>query len=206
MAVLLSFSVLIVSLAAVFPYESYDFPPQVLLDDLVPQGELWDYNLWIDEGSWLVIEVTSNVQLQFYAERRYGNSIFVLASWTSYHRVVTLGWVSFGQDFRISVTPLQDGNVTVEIIDSSQSSTNSIHVLLASPWFLLLCFATIAVDVYVGFRWLRARDSMRGTRLDGIDEKGFEEDFRVSRTYLVLSWLRKLKSRVFKKREKSDAS
>jgi hypothetical protein len=205
LAVLFSSSVLTISLAAVFPYASYDFSPQVLLDDFVPQGEPWDYSLWIDEGSWLVLEVTSEVRLMFNALLRYENSHITVSSWTSYHGVVTLGEDNLWGNYRISAAPVWDGNVTVEIIDSSQSFTNSIHVL-ASPAFLLLLSATLVIDAHGFVRWLRLRPSSRRTRKVGIDEKQFADELRVSRTYLVLSWIRELKSRVLRNRETSEAS
>ena len=208
LAVLMSSSVLMITLAAVVSYASYDFPPQVLLDEFMPIEERWEYYLSIDEGSWVVVEVTSDVQVEISVEYRnpYGHLEFQFGPWTAYHRVVTLGELTTRQQVRMLVDSVMDGNVTVEIIDSSQSVTISIHVLLASPWFLLLCFATLALDVSVVVRWSRVRASMRRTRLDGIDENGFKDELRISRSYLVLSWIRELKSRLFRNGETSEAS
>jgi hypothetical protein len=204
----MSSSVLIITIVAAVPYTSYDFPPQVLFDEFMSIEERWEYYLWIDEGSWVVVEVTSDVQVEISVEYRnqYGGLGFQLGPWTAYHRVVTLGELTIRQQVRMLVDSVWDGNVTVEIIDSSQSVPNSIHVLLASPWFLLFCFATLALDVSVVVRWSRVRGSLIRTRLDGIDEREFEDELRISRSYLVLSWIRRLKSRLLKRKQTSEDS
>jgi hypothetical protein len=206
LAFLFSYSTLIIALVAAVPYDSYDFPPQVLFDDFLPQTEIWDYNPRIERGSWLILEVTSDVLVEIYAQQQGSGGIYMIGSWTAYRKTITLSQARFGEVFLVSVKPLQDGNVTVSIVDSSMSATNSIHVVLASPWFLFLFFLAIATDAFVIFRWSRARCTMRGTRQEIIDGKEFEADLEVSRIYLAISWIRKLKSQLSKKREKSDAS
>jgi len=204
----MSSSVLMITLVAVVPYASYDFPPQVLFDEFMPIEERWEYYLWINSGSWVFVEVTSDVQVEISVEYRnpYGGLVLQLGPWTAYHRVMTLGGITIRQQVRMLVDSVWDGNITVEIIDSSQSVPNSIHVLLASPLFVLLCFATLALDVSMVVRWSRVRGSMRRTRLDGIDENGFKDELRISRSYLVLSWIRRLKSRLLKRRQTSEDS
>ncbi|MFW9944795.1 MAG: hypothetical protein ACFFB7_07345 [Candidatus Sifarchaeia archaeon] len=193
-AVLSSSLLVIITVCGAFPFQSYDFPPQILLDELIQEAEYKSYAFWVDEGSWVAIEITSDVRLQIYISRREESASYHVFSGEVYHRIFTLGEYDLPQNVSISISPSFDGNIRMEIIDSFQSSTNSIHALLVSPWFLLLCLATLVLDVYAFVRWSRFR-SLRG-RPDRIEEKGFREELRVSRTYLALSWFRKLRKKL----------
>ena len=119
MAVLLSFLLLIITVCGAFPFQSYDFPPQILLDEFIQEGEYRPYALWVDEGSWVVIEITSDVRLQIFISRRDESASYHVFGSEAYHRVFTLGEYNFPQNVSISLSPVLDGNIRMEIIDSS---------------------------------------------------------------------------------------
>jgi hypothetical protein len=197
-------SVLIIAVIAAIPYSSYDFPPQILLDEFMPSSTDWGYSLWVDEGSWVAIEINADVQVNILVVRQFSETeTHHIGSWTVYSRIVTLRSGSSGQDLRISVNTVRDGNVTVEIIDSSQSLINSVPILLFSPWFLFLCIATLVLDVYVVLRWSSTRSRIGRKQQDGIDGGRASEELRFSKSYVTISRLRELRRKLFGKREES---
>ncbi|MHA2042187.1 MAG: hypothetical protein ACW975_10020, partial [Candidatus Thorarchaeota archaeon] len=59
LAILLSSSVLMTTTIACLPIASYDSPPRTLFDEFLPEGEFLGYDLWVDAGVWIAIEVFS---------------------------------------------------------------------------------------------------------------------------------------------------
>ena len=206
LAVLLTSFVLITTVIAAVPYASYDFPSQVLYDGFMPEGigDLWTYHLWVDEDRWVAIEISADVKVTIEVQEKISSTeTRVTGPWTAYTRIVTLRSGSSGVEFSISLDPVRDGNVTVEIIDSSQSVANSIPGLLSSPWFLLLLFPPAILDAYWAFKWLRVYRTKRSRQSDEIVPQPSAEELKFSRRYLVISKLRGMKDILTRKRKRT---
>ncbi|MFW9913436.1 MAG: hypothetical protein ACFFEU_13245 [Candidatus Thorarchaeota archaeon] len=196
--------VLIPTVIAAVPYASYDFPSQVLYDGFMQEG-FWTYHLWVDEDRWVAIEISADVpvgiDVSYYVASQ--NTHYEVSTWTGYNRIVTLKPDSYGAEFSITLDPVSDGNVTVEIIDSSQSVANNIPGLLSSPWFLLLLFPTTVLDAYWTFKWLRVYGTKRSRQSDEIVPQPSAEELKFSRRFLVISKLRGMKDMLTRKRKRS---
>ena len=120
LAILLSSSVLITTAIACLPIASYDSPPRTLFDEFLPEGEFLGYDLWVDAGVWIAIEVFSEfdarIRIETWVESERAR--YLLSDSTDSHGVFTLRKSSQGQSLFILIIPRTDGIVRAEVIDS----------------------------------------------------------------------------------------
>ncbi len=202
LAILLSSSVLITTTIACFPIASYDLPPGPLFDEFLLEGKFLGYDLWIDAGVWVVIEVFSefNARIRIETWVESERAAYILSDSTSTHEEFTLGKSSQGQSVFILIIPRLDTNVRAEIIDSSSTATNKIDVLPTHSWFLILSFSAVFVDAHLFSGWLRDTTEQKRERKVRAKKKRSDDEVCIPLEYVLISRVRSL----YAKRDKSD--
>jgi hypothetical protein len=194
LAVLLSSSVLITTAIASLPTTAYDLPPQILFDGFLQEGKFLGYDLWVDAGVWIIVEIFSEFQARIRVETwvESERTIYLLGDLSSYHGVFTLGESSQGQSVFILIIPKQDTNVRAEIVDSSFTSTNNLGVLPTNSWYLILSFAALVVDAHLLSGWLRPSARQKRERTARIRKKRSSDEISVPMEYVLISIVRSL--------------
>ncbi|MHA2118777.1 MAG: hypothetical protein ACW98J_07645 [Candidatus Thorarchaeota archaeon] len=207
LAILLSSSVLITTTIACLPIASYDFPPRTLFDEFLPEGKFLGYDLWVDAGVWIAIEVSSEfdarIRIETWVESE--RATYLLSDSIDSHGVFTLGRSSQGQSVFILIIPrpciFGGSNVRAEIIDSSSTVTNKLSVLPNHSWFLILAFSSVFVDAHLFSGWLRDTTEQKRERKARIKKKRSDDEVYVPLEYVLISMVRIL----FARRDKSDS-
>ncbi len=194
LAILLTCSVLVGTAIVFLPATTQDSPRPILFDKFLHEGEFFAYDLWVDAGDWIIIEIFSEVQTRIRVEtwveseratHRLGNSV-------DSHGVFMLKESAEGRYLYILLCPLLDGNVRAEIIDSSFSIASTSEANSVQFWYLFLLLAAILVDGNVGVSWLQARRG-RGREHEAIGRrKDFDSDIWIPRSYRLISLVRNL--------------
>ncbi|MHA2003246.1 MAG: hypothetical protein ACW960_03980 [Candidatus Thorarchaeota archaeon] len=203
LAILLSSSVLMTTTIACLPIASYDSPPRTLFDEFLPEGEFLGYDLWVDAGVWIAIEVFSEfdarIRIETWVESERAR--YLLSDSTDSHGVFTLRSSSQGQSLFILIIPRIDGNVRAEVIDSSSTVTNRLGVLPSHSWFLILSFAAVLVDAHLFSGWLRDTTELKRERKVRRKKMRSDDEVRIPMEYVLISRVRSL----FAKWDKSDS-
>jgi hypothetical protein len=148
LAVLLSALILIITFYATLPFVSQESEHLLLLDELIPEDGNWDYSLSVEPGDLVVIDITADAQVEVQlGTYQSSGAIFYSIGYGS-RRYYELGEGRFLLSIRPGI-PSGDRNVHVEITRFFEDLTDNTDALDTSPWFLLLCFATLVVDVFV---------------------------------------------------------
>ncbi|MFW9913435.1 MAG: hypothetical protein ACFFEU_13240 [Candidatus Thorarchaeota archaeon] len=194
LAVVLSSSVLISATIASLPITAYDIPPQILFEGFLQEGKFLDYDLWLDAGVWVVLEIfiefKARIRVETWVESE--RFIYIQSDQSSYQGVLTLRESSLGQSAVILITPRHDTIVRVEIIDSSSTIANSIAVLSIQPWFLLVLFISLSVDGYVVSGWLRTTTRRKREREELSKRNLPNDEILIPQDYIFLSKVRSL--------------